>query len=187
MATSQVTSDELNPKGALIGGFGFAALALILVAVSIWFVSLIHGDYGEALESRDPIFLEKTGYTLFYFAPLVFTGLLIFGVACMAVGIRGKPYPKVVSERLNRTVASLVLIGLLGMFAGSYVANKLWAEVFRSHGYNECPGSFTITSKWFSTVWVDQPDLCHDENVLAMFREGEQVSTINRFVLERHP
>lgn len=187
MATSQATSDSINPKGALLGGLGFAALALILIAVSIGFVSLIHGDYGKALEAQDPIFLEKEGYTVFYFAPLVFIGLLIFGLACVAVGIRGRRYPKVVSDRLNKTVGPLVLVGLFGMFAGSYVANKMWAEVFRNNGYNECPGSFTMTSKWFSTVWVDQPDLCRDESVRAMFREGEQVTTINRFVLQRRP
>lgn len=184
MATSQTATNQINPKGALVGGIGFTVLALLLIALSLWFVSLIHADYGQALDSRVPIFVEKEGHTVFYFAPLVFAGLLILGLACMAVGIRRRPYPPSASKKLNRIIGPLVLVGLLGMFAGSYVANKLWAETFRNSGYNECHGSFTITSKWFTTVWVDEPDLCRNEEVRQMFREFVHLPEINRYVLQ---
>ena len=178
---------QINPKGALLGGMGFTVLAVLLIAISLWFVGLLHADYGKALESQAPLFLEKEGYTVFYLAPLAFLGLLIIGLACVAVGIRGRPYPPSASDKLNRVVGPLVIIGLAGMFAGSYVANKMWVETFRNHGYSECPGSFTITQKWFTTVWVDKPSLCYDEDIRQMFREFERLPEINRYVIsQRH-
>ena len=185
MATSSATSNQINPKGALLGGIGFTALALLLIGGSFWFISTIHSAYAKALESQTPLFLENEGYTVFYLAPLGFLGLLIIGLACMAVGIRGRPYPPSASDKLNRVVGPLVIVGLAGMFAGSYVANKMWAETFRNHGYNECAGSFTITKKWFTTVWVDEPGLCNDEDIRQMFRDFERVPAINRFVLQQ--
>lgn len=185
MAINAGTSNQINRKGALLGGIGFTALALLLIGGSFWFISMIHGAYVEALEMQAPIFLEKEGYTVFYLAPVGLLGLLIIGLACMAVGLRGRPYPPSASDKLNRVVAPLVIVGLAGMFAGSYIGNKMWAEAFRNHGYNECPGSFTITKKWFTTVWVDEPGLCNDEDIRQMFRDFESAPTINQFVLQR--
>jgi len=122
-----------------------------------------------------------------YLAPIAYMGLALFGMCGIAVAIRGKAFVKEVSDKINKVVALLLIIGLFGMFFGSYVANKLWAEHFRNHGYVECSQPFLMTGKWFTAVWVDSESLCNDRRVLKLFGAGKRVSYINSFIEEsRH-
>lgn len=117
-----------------------------------------------------------------YLAPIAYLGLAMFGTFGIVVSIRGKAFAIAVSDKLNKIVAVVLIIGVLGMFFGSYVANKLWAEHFESQGYLEYSQPFRMTSKWFTAVWVDSISLCDDRRVLKMFGSGKGVSYINSVI-----
>ncbi|PSF05181.1 hypothetical protein C7H09_16410 [Marinobacter fuscus] len=158
-----------------------------LTALSIWILWLNHRDYTQAIQTGAPIFLEDTGITVLYLAPITYLGLALLGMCGIIVAIRGKGFTKSIGGKLNKAVALLVITGLFGMFFGSHIANKLWAEHFENQGYVECSQPFRMTSKWFKAVWVDSIPLCNDRRVLKMFGAGKRVSDINRIIEEsRH-
>lgn len=175
-------SDGVNPRGALIAGLCIIGLAVGLILLSLSFIVMIHNTYTSAAEAQQFVLIEHTGYTVFYMAPLVFLALLIIGAACVAVGLRGRAFSRAASEQLNKIVAPMVIAGLAGMFAGSYLGNRMWADWFQGQGYVACSGSFTITSKWFTGVWVTDPEYCHNEVVRDMFRSGQNLETINQYL-----
>lgn len=182
MGSSAAVSGDINPRGAFIAGLGFVGLAAGLIILSLWFVQDIHQTYSDAMRTGQPVFLEHSGYTVFYMAPLVFAGLFIIGAACAIVGFRARALSKNTADQLNKVVSVLVVIGLLGMFAGSFLANRIWAEQFERNGYAECPGSFSMTSKWFTSVWVTDSEYCRDEGVRRLFREGKRIPAINAYI-----
>lgn len=158
-----------------------------LTALSVWALLVSHRDYDEAIQAGVPILLENTGITVMYLAPIVYFGLALFGMFGIVVAIRGKAFAKAVSDKLNKVVAVVLITGLFGMFFGSHIANKLWAEHFENQGYVECSQPFRMTSKWLKAVWVDSIPLCDDRRVLKMFGAGKRVSDINRIIEEsRH-
>ncbi|PCM42978.1 hypothetical protein [Marinobacter sp. ANT_B65] len=158
-----------------------------LTALSVWALWVNHRDYAEAIQAGAPILLEDTGITAMYLAPIAYMGLALFGMCGVVVAIRGKAFVKEVSDKLNKVVALLLVVGVFGMLSGSYVANKLWAEHFHNQGYVECSQPFLMTGKWFTAVWVDSVSLCDDRRVLKLFGAGKHVSYINTFIEEsRH-
>ena len=184
------TNDSLPPINrpiAFWGGVLVLGMGVGLTALSVWALLVNHRDYDEAIQAGVPILLEDTGITVMYLAPIAYLGLGMFGMFGIVVAIRGKAFAKAVSDKLNKIVAVVLIIGVLGMCFGSYVANKFWAEHFENQGYMECSQSFRITSKWFTAVWVDSISLCDDRRVLKMFGAGKRVSYINRIIEEsRH-
>ena len=155
-----------------------------LAALSIWILRISHRDYAEAIQADVPILLEQTGITVLYLAPIFCMGLTLLGVFATIAAIRGKGFVKSVGEKINKAVTLLIVVGLLGMLFGSYVANKMWAEHFQNHGYVECSQPFLMTGKWLTSVWVDSVSLCDDRRVLKLFGAGKHVSYINTFIEE---
>lgn len=188
MDAKNASEPRINRKGAFWSGLFLATTAIALIALSVWFISFTHSDYHYALLKMPPIFFEETGNTVFYMAPFAYLGLFVIGVTCMVVAIRGKAYAKPVYAKVNRVAGFLVVTGVIGMFAGSYLANQLWAEHFENNGYFECPNSFTLTSKWFKAVWVKSHELCFDEEVREMLHSYKHdLTDINSYLLERLP
>ena len=184
MASKNDSRPPINRPAAFRGGLFLIGIAVALTAASIWILGLTHGDYAEALHSGAPILLEDTGITALYLAPLAFMGISLLGGMVLVVAIRGKAFVTTVSDKLSKVVTLLVVVGLLGVFLGSYVANKLWAEHFQNHGYVECSQPFLMTGKWLTSVWVDSVSLCDDRRVLKLFGAGKHVSYINSVIEE---
>jgi len=184
MATNNGSRPPINRPVALWTGLALSAMGIGLAAFSVWALRVTHRDYAEAIQARLPILLENTGITVMYLAPVTYLGLALLGACGIIVAIRGKGFIKSVGEKLNKAVALLIVAGLIGMFFGSHIANKLWAEHFASQGYVECSQPFRMTSKWFTAVWVDSITLCDDRRILKMFGAGKNVSYINSFIEE---
>ncbi|WP_417501388.1 hypothetical protein [Marinobacter sp.] len=186
MGVNSTRKPAINRTIAFWGGLFLSTIAVALIALSVWFILSNHDDYELILLEEPPVFIEHTAITVFYMAPFAYLGLLIIGIVCAAIGVRGESLSIRVYEKVNKVAGVLVLLGVLGMFLGSYLANIFWAEQFQKHGYVECSSSFTITSKWFKTVWVDSPMLCADESVRDMFRSHEyDLTDINAYVSKR--
>lgn len=186
MGISSITKPVINRTIAFWGGLFLSAVAIALIALSVWFILFTHSDYRSAILEKPPILIEHTVNTVFYMAPFAYLGLLVLGLVCIAVSIRGEAYPKSVYAKVNKIAGRLVIVGVVGMFFGSYLTNLWWAEQFQNNGYVECPNSFTITSKWFKAVWVDSPGLCLDEDVRDMFRSYEyDLTDINSYISQR--
>ncbi|MCK0163444.1 hypothetical protein [Marinobacter sp. S6332] len=187
MATTNDSRPPINRPVALWTGVVLSVMGVGLTALSVWVLWLNHRDYVQAIQTGVAIFLEDTGITALYLAPITYLGLALLGVCGIIVAIRGKGFIKSVGGNLNKAVSLLIITGLFGMFFGSYVSNKLWAEHFESQGYLECSQPFRMTSKWFTAVWVDSISLCDDRRVLKMFGSGKRISYINSVIEEsRH-
>jgi len=184
MAGKNDSRPSINRPVALWTGVVLSVMGVGLTVLSIWILRVSHRDYAEAIQAGVSILLEDTGITVMYLAPIFCMGLTLLGVCATIAAIRDKGFVKPVGEKINKAVTLLIVVGLFGMFFGSYVANKLWAEHFRNHGYVECSQPFLMTGKWFTAVWVDSESLCNDRRVLKLFGAGKRVSYINSFIEE---
>jgi len=172
-------------KLLLVGAFLFC-MALLIVAIGIWGLSVSHQNYARALQQNAPLLTQDTAVAVFYAAAPGAIGLLMIGLFGMLVCLRGRRFSEDFNKRFIKVATYLIVAGLIGMLAGRPIGNRYWAETFRAAGYTECSGSFTITKKWFTRVWAIESSHCKAEQVRRMFSSHKyRLSDINEYLMKQ--
>lgn len=74
---------------------------------------------------------RRIGTTVYYASFPLLIGMLLLGLYSLWLAMRGKRYPAAVNRKVMNLVTVLIIAGLIGMFAGRYIANS------RSNGQPE--------------------------------------------------
>lgn len=181
------TKADLNTNErhqALSAGLFFSILSILLLGLSIWWIPLSHSEYWTHIETRRLLFLQETGASVFYGAWVALIGLLIVGFHNLFNFLVGQRY-EAVAERVTKLTAYLIILGLVSMLAGRYIANNYWAQIFDAHSYHSCSSSFRMTGKWAKQVWVAHPSLCTDQEVIRLLHSPRHnLDDVNVFIRE---
>jgi len=176
---------EQNTNFVIFSGLSLVSMAVLIGVAGFWILSLTHQDYRDLLASGEPIIVQNKGVAFFYLIFPVLAGMALIGVYATAVGFIGERNPAT-NKRVMKLGSYLIIAGFVAMFAGRYVGTWHWAETFRSSGYSQCSGGFSITKQWARAVWTDDPALCVDREVRRMFASHEYgLADINNYVVER--
>lgn len=171
-----------DPKVRVLAGVCLIVLAMAVAALALWSLITVHDEYRQSLAQEAPVLTHHPGISFFYLGLLGLGGMLLFGCCGVVHGIRqsrGEP----AEQRCMRVASSLVVIGVVAMFPGRYVANWYWSETFRDAGYVSCAHSFSITKKWDNKVWVQDRAFCTDDEVLRLFASYKHdLSDVNEYL-----
>lgn len=169
----------------VLGGLFFIALVLVLTVIGVWGISDVHQEYRKLLAQDAPVLLQSTGISFFYLCFPGLIGLFWIGVSALIAGIRqSSDSPR---RRRHMKIASyLIVVGVVAMFAGRYIGNSYWSEIFRDAGYVSCENSFGITGKWAQVVWVRDKGYCADEEVRRLFSSYEySLKDVNEYLAQK--
>lgn len=168
----------------VLGGLFFIALGLFSIFISIDGITSTHTQYHTWLTHQAPVLVQDTGISFFYLAFPWIASLLWIGGSAVLKGVRrAEDTPR--RRRHMKIAGYLAVIGVITMLGGRYAGNWYWSETFRDAEYDSCPESFSITMEWAQTVWVRDPALCEDDDVLRMFSSYEDLDRINNHLRNR--
>ncbi len=164
--------------------------ALLSFVISIGFgvglpylLSLEIADYRSTLDLLPSIFRRHTAITAMYAAPLAAFVFLIFAYFSARYCVIGKPVSRRAGEIIMKAVVGLSILTLLAFVIIRFAANAYWENAFREVGYQRCPNSFSLTSRWLVDVWVQDPAYCRDPEVRAMMASPRHgIDDINEYL-----
>ncbi|MEX0731285.1 MAG: hypothetical protein WED00_15925 [Aquisalimonadaceae bacterium] len=161
------------------------SFGLIIGVGGRYLLSLELGDYAKYMHNQPPLFIQHTGITVMYAAPLGGLIFLIFAFTNVFRLVSKRNRVLRSPTKLEQIGAVFTIVALITMIMGRSVANSYWSQVFANAGYSRCSNSFFLTSQWFTSAWVKDPAFCINKQVRYMMTNtGFNVEDVNNYLIQ---
>ncbi len=170
----------------LLIALGMLLFGLASSSVMAWLLVAELGAYSSAMESLAPLLVWSSGNGILFVFPLVGLVFLLLAVLALRRALDVDKQLLKAASSLEKVSAVIALITLGALFFAGLGGRFYWDHSLREAGYERCPNSFFLTSRWLTSVWVQDLAYCRDPEVRSLMASPRHgIDDINEYLREQ--